>query len=107
MLLPHEIHTPPGPLQARLESESLGEWDAESALPPLLELARACGGRDLHLDMSGVRYLGSAALGAFVALNRQVKAGGGRLRLLNVPGPVYEVFALTKLNTLIDVRAAA
>ena len=106
-MLPHENHAPAGPLQARLESPSLGEWDAESALPPLIELARSCSGRDLHLDLSGVGYLGSAALGALVSLHRQVKAGGGRLSLLNVPGPVYEVFALTKLNTLIDVRATA
>ena len=31
-------------------------------------------------------------------------AGGGRLSLLNVRGPVYEVFSLTRLTAILDVR---
>jgi anti-anti-sigma factor len=71
-----------------------------------MELARASAGRDLHLDLSGLEYLGSTALGAFLTLDRAVKAGGGRLTLLNARPPVYEVFALTGLTSILDVQAA-
>jgi anti-sigma B factor antagonist len=91
---------------ARLESRSLGEFDAGALLPSLLDLARGGAGRDMQLDLSGLEYLGSTALGMFVTLNRAVKAGGGRLSLLNVRPPVYAVFELTRLTSILDVQAA-
>jgi anti-sigma B factor antagonist len=106
MPLPHESLEPQGPIVARLESQSLGESDAGAVLASLLELAGAGAGRELHLDLSGLEYVGSTGLGVFVTLNRAVKAGGGRLSLLNVRAPVYEVFALTRLTSVLDVRAA-
>ena len=107
MPLPPESLASQGPVEARLEARRLAEWDAEAALAALLGLARGSRGRELRLDLSGLEYVASTGLGVFVALNREVRASGGRLCLLNVRPPVYEVFALTRLTSVLDVRAAA
>src|SRR5262249_41522055 len=103
---PHECVAPQEPVVVRLDSSGLSEFDAESVLASLQALARQNPGRDLLVDLSGLNYLGSTGLGLFVTLNREVKAAGGRPSLHNVTEPVYEVFALTRLTTVLDVRAA-
>ena len=42
-----------------------------------------------------------------MALNRKVKAAGGRLSVVNVRPLVFEVFAVTRLTALLDVSPAA
>jgi len=89
---------------ARLNLRSLDELGAERARPHLLGLARSRPGRNLHLDLGRLEYLSSTGLGLLVALHHQVRAAGGRLSLLNVAAPVYEVFSVTRLTSLLDVR---
>ena len=59
---------------------------------------------DVVLDFAGVQFVGSEELGALVALNRKVRGAGGRLRLVNVEPPISGVFAITRLDTIIDVH---
>src|SRR5262249_31575718 len=69
------------------------------------------GGRsELVVDLSGVGFAGSAALGNFVALHRMVRQRGGRIVFCNVEPTVSEVFRASKLESLFDFvpdRAAA
>jgi anti-anti-sigma factor len=58
------------------------------------------------LDLSGVCMPTAGGLGALVGLHKQVRDHGGRLVLLNVQPWAYEVFAVTRLTELMDVRAA-
>jgi anti-anti-sigma factor len=58
----------------------------------------------LWLDLARVRFLTSTVLGQLVGLHRRVRAAGGELTLLNVAGDVYEVFVVTRLHQLLDVR---
>ena len=37
-------------------------------------------------------------------LDKKVKANGGRLKLSNIRPEIYEVFAITKLNKLFDIK---
>jgi anti-anti-sigma factor len=65
---------------------------------------------DVVVDLSGVGFAGSAALGNFVAIHRQVKQHGARLILCNVDPTVREVLRASKLDALFefaDDRAAA
>jgi anti-anti-sigma factor len=62
------------------------------------------------VDLSGVGFAGSAALGNFVAIHRQARQRGGRLVLCNVDPTVREVLRASKLDALFefaDDRAAA
>jgi anti-anti-sigma factor len=68
------------------------------------------GTADIVIDLSGVGFAGSAALGNFVALQRLVRAKGGRIIFCNVDPTVTEVFRASKLDSLFEFvadRAAA
>src|SRR6516164_9122930 len=58
----------------------------------------------VHLDLSGLRLPTAEGLGALVVLNKELRARGGALALLNVPAVAYEVFSLANLVGLLDVR---
>jgi anti-sigma B factor antagonist len=60
-------------------------------------------GGHLLLDFSNVEYLGSHELGTLVALHKRMKASGGRLTLFNLSANVYEVFTITRLQTLMGI----
>jgi anti-sigma B factor antagonist len=58
------------------------------------------------LDFGTVSCVGSDDLNALVVLHERMKVTGRRLALINVRPDVAEIFALTRLNTLFDVRPA-
>ena len=55
---------------------------------------------ELVVDLSGVGFAGSAALGNFVALHRLVRQNGGRIIFSDVDPTVAEVFRASKLESL-------
>ncbi len=55
---------------------------------------------EVVLDLLGVDFAGSTALGHFVSLHRLARPRGGRLIFCNVDPMVLEVFRVTKLDTL-------
>ncbi|REJ94481.1 MAG: anti-sigma factor antagonist [Planctomycetota bacterium] len=59
--------------------------------------------RKIVLDFSNVEYLSSAALGKLITLNNKMKKAKGKLRLCGIRPDIYEVFAITKLNTVFDI----
>ena len=61
---------------------------------------QAHGRPELVVDLSGVGFAGSAALGNFVALHRLVRQNGGRIVFCNVDPTVAEVFRASKLESL-------
>jgi anti-anti-sigma factor len=61
---------------------------------------RGQGRPELVVDLSGVGFAGSAALGNFVALHRMVRQQGGRIVFCNVEPTVSEVFRSIKLESL-------
>ena len=58
----------------------------------------------LLLNFSAVEFLSSAALGKLITLDKKVKAAGGALKLCQIQPEIYEVFAITKLNRLFDIK---
>jgi anti-anti-sigma factor len=58
----------------------------------------------LRLDFGNVEFLTASALGHLVVLHKEAEALDGRLILYNVGAMVYEVFAATRLTTLLNVR---
>ncbi len=69
------------------------------------------GGRpELVIDMLGVGFAGSSALGNFVAIHRHARSKSGRLIFCNVDRNVFEVFRVSKLDplfTFVSDRATA
>jgi anti-anti-sigma factor len=66
---------------------------------------KAKGRPDVVIDLSGVGFAGSAALGNFVALQRLVRSKGGRIVFCEVDPTVAEVFRASKLDSLFEFVA--
>ena len=61
--------------------------------------------RSILLNFENVDFLSSAALGKLITLARKVKAAQGRLKMSNIRPEILEVFQITKLNKVFDIRA--
>ena len=70
----------------------------------MFRLVETDGRHRLLLDFSSVDFLSSAALGKLITLDKKMKAHGGVLKLANIRAEIYEVFSITKLNRLFDIR---
>jgi anti-anti-sigma factor len=106
-----EIHNVDGYLVAEF-------WDCLRLDPaPIQELRRKYeahvlgkGRPELVIDLLGVGFAGSAALGHFVACLKLARQKGGQLIFCNVDPTVFEVFRVSKLDplfTFLPDRAAA
>ncbi len=97
-------------VQVRIEGGTLVAdfWDCLRLDPaPVQELRKHLeaylqseGRPDVVIDLNGVGFAGSAALGGFLTLNRLVRQRGGRLIFCNVDPTVFEVFRISKLDPL-------
>jgi anti-anti-sigma factor len=57
----------------------------------------------IHLDLGEVRLPTADGLGDLVYLNKELRARGGALVLMNVTAAVYDVFVLTHLVEVLTV----
>jgi len=60
-------------------------------------------GSHLLLDFTHVTYINSVELGTLITLHKRMVAVGGRLTLFNLADHVYEVFQLTRLDSLLGI----
>ena len=72
----------------------------------LLRLVEEKGRIRLLLDLGNVTYLTSSSLGMMLMLHRKLQGVSGRLVLINVQPHIYEIFAITNLVRLLEVRIA-
>ena len=70
----------------------------------LFGLVENDGRKNLVLNFESVEFLSSAALGKLITLDRKVKAAKGRLKMCNIRPEIFEVFQITKLNKVFDIR---
>jgi anti-sigma B factor antagonist len=56
------------------------------------------------LDFTPVEFLSSAALNKLILLDRAVKKAGGQLKLCSLRPEIQEVFLITRLNQMFDIR---
>jgi anti-sigma B factor antagonist len=61
--------------------------------------------KNLILNFHNVEFLSSAALNKLIILDKKVKANAGKMRLCNLRPEIYEVFAITRLNQLFDIKS--
>ncbi len=58
----------------------------------------------LLLNFEGVEFMSSAALNKLISLHSKVKAAEGRLKLCNLRAEIKEVFTITRLDRVFDIR---
>jgi len=77
----------------QLIGEDLGQLIEQDPNPRLL------------IDFDVVKHLSSAALGMLITINNQIRQKSGQLRLANIDPQIYEVFVITKLDTLFQIHS--
>ncbi len=58
--------------------------------------------KQIVVDMNGVNYLDSSALGGIVGLKISTKRAGVQLKLVNLTPRVKELFSLTRLSEVLE-----
>ncbi|MFO1064008.1 MAG: STAS domain-containing protein [Pirellulales bacterium] len=60
--------------------------------------------KNIILNFDGVEFLGSAALNKLIMMEKKVKASGGKLRLCALRAEIMEVFTITRLTKVFDIK---
>jgi anti-sigma B factor antagonist len=74
-------------------------WDLD--LPEIGDQATS---PQMHVDLGEVEILTSVALEVLIALRSRLRAAGGQLVLRNLTPGVHEIFQVTRLDQLFDIR---
>lgn len=87
-----------------VDRKILDELSISELSDQLRAVAEATPAVRLVLDFARVDHLSSAALGMLITLDKLVKERHGKLRLCNINPQIFEVFKITRLNKLFEIR---
>ena len=87
-----------------VDQKILDEAKIQQLGQELFELVETDGCGKIRLNFTSVEFISSAALGKLITLDKKVNSQGGALKLSNIRPEIYEVFAITKLNKLFDIK---
>ena len=87
-----------------LDKKIVDEASTQELGAELFSLVEHDNRRSILLNFANVEFLASAALGKLITLDRKVKAVKGRLKMSNIRPEILEVFQVTKLNKMFDIR---
>jgi anti-anti-sigma factor len=87
----------------KFTEKHLNDTNVQQIGEQLLGLAGQLGQGELHLDFSDVNYLSTSVMAKLLTLHKRVTKEGGRFVLTNV-NALYEMFSVTRLDTLMDIR---
>lgn len=85
-----------------------GEFDIATA-PSVREALRTAieeGGREIVLDILGVAFIDSAALGMLVDVSKRLRARGGTLAVVCADRQLLRVFEITGLTRIFRMHAS-
>ncbi|GIX03173.1 MAG: hypothetical protein KatS3mg113_0179 [Planctomycetaceae bacterium] len=87
-----------------VDKKILDESNIQQIGNQMFALVEEDGRKRIILDFSNVEYLSSAALGKLITMDKKVKAAKGKLRLCGIRPEIYEVFEITRLNKVFDIK---
>jgi anti-sigma B factor antagonist len=70
----------------------------------LFGLVEKEGAKALVLNFATVDFLSSAALNKLIMLNTKLKTAQGKMRLCGLKPEIHEVFVITKLTKVFDIK---
>jgi len=89
-----------------VDRKILDEASIQELGQELFQLVEGENRTKLVLNFSKVDFLSSAALGKLISLEKKVKLRKGKLKLTNIRPEIYEVFVITKLNKVFDIKGS-
>ena len=89
----------------KLIDEKIMETDRVQTLnQELMTLADDPDNKRVLINLDSVRFLSSAAISKLIVVNKRLKSSGGELKISNVRPEVREVFNITQLDQIFDIR---
>jgi anti-anti-sigma factor len=88
----------------RIPTSHFGSVDGEPADSRLVSLIGELDQSLLALDFGNVNFMSSMGLAMLLTLHKRLTTRGRRLAVLNLQPHLYELFSLTRLDTVLDVR---
>ena len=86
------------------DSKIIDEAEIQELGQELYSIVERDGRKKIVLNFSKVEFLSSAALGKLIGFDKRVKQHGAELILTNIRPEIYEVFAITKLTRLFEIK---
>jgi anti-sigma B factor antagonist len=87
-----------------VDRKILDEGNIQEIGQELFDLVEKEKRKKLLLNFGTVDFLSSAALGKLITLDKKSKTAGAKLKLSNIRPEIYEVFLLTHLYKLFDIK---
>jgi len=87
-----------------VDSKIIDEAEIQELGQELYDLVERDGRKKIVLNFSNVEFLSSAALGKLIGFDKRVKQHSAELILSNIRPEIYEVFAITKLTKLFEIK---
>jgi anti-sigma B factor antagonist len=82
----------------------LNEENTPAIAAELFRLADCFAGYDLLVDLDHVPFVSTPGLTMLLQLHKRVQAAGRNLRLANLQPHIAEVFQVTRLDSVFDLR---
>ena len=82
----------------------LEERDIQALQESVMSVVEQAEQINLVLDFRNVRFLSSAVLGLLIRVSKKVYERQGKLRLCNIDPKIYEIFRITRLTKVFDIR---
>lgn len=86
------------------ESDILDQINIQEIGEEMYSVVESTPNVKLVVDFRGVEYLSSTALGKLITLKKKVEAVHGKLRLAAIKPEIMEVFRITRLDTIFDIK---
>jgi anti-sigma B factor antagonist len=86
------------------DSKIIDEAEIQELGQELYDLVERDNRKKIVLNFANVEFLSSAALGKLIGFDKRVKQHGAELVLSNIRPEIYEVFAITKLTKLFQIK---
>ena len=86
------------------DSKIIDEAEIQELGQELYDLVERDDRKKIVLNFANVEFLSSAALGKLIGFDKRVKQHGAELILSNIRPEIYEVFAITKLTKLFQIK---
>jgi anti-sigma B factor antagonist len=86
------------------DSKIIDEAEIQELGQELYDLVERDNRKKIVLNFGNVEFLSSAALGKLIGFDKRVKQHSAELILTNIRPEIYEVFAITKLTKLFQIK---
>ena len=86
------------------DSKIIDEAEIQELGQELYELVERDDRKKIVLNFGNVEFLSSAALGKLIGFEKRVNQNSAELILTNIRPEIYEVFAITKLTKLFEIK---